>query len=67
MVDLMRMHYKLTWPDREKFMGYYDQSLGYPVASWWRYAVKYYEAKQKSKRALKQRIKNVFKGRSPEG
>jgi tRNA A-37 threonylcarbamoyl transferase component Bud32 len=63
MVDLMRMHYKLTWPDREKFMGYYDKHLGRPVAWWWRYAVKYYEGKQKSKRAVKGRIMRLIKGR----
>ncbi|MFK8066968.1 MAG: lipopolysaccharide kinase InaA family protein [Gammaproteobacteria bacterium] len=58
LIDLMRINYKLTWPGREEFMNYYHQALGKEL-KYWRYAVRFYEWKQKSKRAMKRGIKKL--------
>jgi len=53
LIDLMRICYKLSWPAREEFMGYYNRHLGYKVSAFWRCAVRYFIFKQQSKRFIK--------------
>ncbi len=58
LIDLMRINYKLTWPGREEFMNYYHQIQGKELV-YWRWAVRFYEWKQKSKRTMKKSIKKL--------
>jgi hypothetical protein len=52
-LDLMRICYKLDWPDRELFIQSYGRHWGRPFPSYWRWAVKYYDFKQGGKKSLK--------------
>jgi hypothetical protein len=52
-LDLMRICYKLDWPDRELFIQTYCRRLGHPLPAWWRWAVRYYEFKQGGKKSAK--------------
>jgi tRNA A-37 threonylcarbamoyl transferase component Bud32 len=56
LIDVMRIVYKLDWPDREKLVSYYAAAYGQPVSGW-RQAAKYYEFKQRSKKNLKSKLK----------
>jgi tRNA A-37 threonylcarbamoyl transferase component Bud32 len=58
LIDIMRILYKLKWPQRERFMIYY---LGQhrSVFRGWRTAVKYYVFKQQAKRRIKTWIGKV--------
>jgi len=58
LIDIMRILYKLSWPEREKFMTYY---LGQhrSVFRGWRTAVRYYVFKQQAKRKIKAWIRKV--------
>ena len=53
LIDLMRICYKLPWSRREQLMAFYHQHLGQDTASWWRWAIRYYILKQRSKRFIK--------------
>ena len=53
LLDLMRLCYKLDWPDRHLFMQYYFSEYGNPFAQGWQRALQYYDLKQKLKRKLK--------------
>jgi hypothetical protein len=52
-LDLMRICYKLDWPDRELFIQHYNKCWGQTFSPFWRLAVGYYDFKQKSKKYLK--------------
>ena len=56
LIDVMRIVYKLDWPDREKLVGYYEANHG-QLLKGWRQAAKYYEFKQRSKKKLKSKLK----------
>jgi len=56
LIDVMRIVYKLDWPDREKLVGYYEAKHG-KLLKGWRQAAKYYEFKQRSKKKLKSKLK----------
>ncbi len=58
LIDLMRICYILSWPNREKLIQYYNQRLGRPVAHWWRLPVHYYVFKIESKKWLRSHIKH---------
>ena len=55
--DLMRICYKLDWPDREALVDAYQANFPVPRPPWWRLALKSYDAKQ----IAKKRIKRPFK------
>lgn len=57
MIDIMRICFILSWPNRNKLINYYNQRLGREVAWWWKIAVRYYIFKIESKRELRK----VFK------
>ena len=59
-IDLMRICYKLEWPDRELFIGHYNRHYGGVVSRFWRWPIYFYEAKQ----TLKKKIKGKRKKRS---
>lgn len=56
-LDLIRICYKLDWPDRELLIQYYCKNWGRSLPSYWRLAVKYYDIKQGSKKYLKKKFK----------
>ncbi|APG28765.1 hypothetical protein A7E78_13555 [Syntrophotalea acetylenivorans] len=56
-LDLMRICYKLDWPDRELLIQCYSQHWGRSFSSYWRLAVKYYDIKQGGKKKLKGKLK----------
>lgn len=56
-LDLMRICYKLDWPDRELLIQCYSEHWGRSFSSYWRLAVKYYDIKQGSKKKLKGKFK----------
>ena len=58
LIDLMRICFKLPWSGREQLMAHYHDHLGNEVASWWRWAVRYYVFKQRSKRFIKGKFKS---------
>lgn len=53
MLDLIRIAYKLSWPDREHFVACYEEHLGKSLSPLWRVPFFYYDSKQKLKKALK--------------
>lgn len=56
-LDLMRICYKLDWPDRELLIQCYCKNWGRSLPAYWRLAVKYYDIKQGSKKYLKGKLK----------
>ncbi len=58
LMDLMRICFKLSWSDRQQLINFYNAHLGSEVASWWRWAVRYYIFKQRSKRFIKGKFKS---------
>jgi serine/threonine protein kinase len=56
-LDLMRICYKLDWPDREFFIQCYSKCWGKTFSPFWRLAVRYYDFKQGSKKFLKGKLK----------
>ncbi len=56
-LDLIRICYKLDWPDRELLIQCYCKNWGQSLPSYWRLAVKYYDIKQGSKKYLKGKLK----------
>ena len=56
-LDLMRICYKLDWPDRELFIQYYSKRWGKTFSSYWRLALGYYDFKQGTKKYLKRKLK----------
>lgn len=56
LIDIMRIVYKLDWPDRERLVSYYVKAYGKEVKGW-RQAAKYYEFKQRSKKNIKGKLK----------
>ena len=58
LIDLMRICFKLPRSEREKLIGFYNAHLGGEVASWWRWAVRYYIFKHRSKRFIKGKFKS---------
>ncbi|MFW5450886.1 MAG: lipopolysaccharide kinase InaA family protein [Methylophagaceae bacterium] len=57
LLDLMRLCYKLDWPNRELFMQYYFDALGKTFSSDWKKPLKYYDWKHKTKRKIKRFLK----------
>jgi tRNA A-37 threonylcarbamoyl transferase component Bud32 len=55
--DLMRICYKLDWPDRELFIQHYSKHWGKSFLPYWRLAVSYYDFKQGSKKYLKAKFR----------
>lgn len=55
MLDLIRIAYKLTWPDRELFIDVYEQHLGKSLSPLWRIPFHYYDNKQRFKKWLKRK------------
>jgi tRNA A-37 threonylcarbamoyl transferase component Bud32 len=60
-LDLMRICYKLSWPNRERLMKCYAQQWGQALPSYWRIMVGYYDVKQGGKKSLKQKLKGKKK------
>jgi tRNA A-37 threonylcarbamoyl transferase component Bud32 len=60
-LDLMRICYKLSWPNRERLMRCYEQQWGQRFLPYWRVMVGYYDVKQGGKKSLKQRLKGKKK------
>ena len=58
-LDLMRICYKLDWPDRELLIQCYCKHWGRSFSSYWRLAVKYYDLKQGSKKYLKGKLQKT--------
>ncbi|MFO7831801.1 MAG: lipopolysaccharide kinase InaA family protein [Desulfuromonadaceae bacterium] len=56
-LDLMRICYKLSWPNRERLMKCYENNWGKHFHPYWRLMVGYYDVKQGGKKSLKQKIK----------
>ena len=56
-LDLIRICYKLDWSDRELLIRSYCKNWGRSLPSYWRFAVKYYDIKQGSKKTLKAKFK----------
>ena len=52
-LDLMRICYKLDWPDRELFIQSYIKRWGHAFPPFWRLALRYYDFKQGSKKYIK--------------
>jgi len=57
MLDLIRIAYKLSWPDRYRFIDYYESHLGKALSPLWRLPFVYYDSKQALKKTLKGRKK----------
>lgn len=51
--DLMRICYKLSWPDRQAFVKCYESHMGRSFSGLWTVPFHYYDYKQKFKKALK--------------
>jgi len=52
-LDLMRICYKLDWPDRHLFIQSYNKCWGNEFLPYWRLALSYYDCKQGGKKYLK--------------
>lgn len=63
LIDLMRICYKLDWPNREIFMQAYFDEFGKAFGPGWRKPLEYYEWKQKTKRKIKQALKRIRRKR----
>jgi Lipopolysaccharide kinase (Kdo/WaaP) family len=55
MLDLIRIAYKLDWPDRYRFIDRYEAHLGKSLSPLWRIPFVYYDSKQRLKKALKRK------------
>lgn len=53
MLDLIRIAYKLDWPDRYRFIQHYEGHLGKSLSPLWRIPFIYYDSKQRLKKAIK--------------
>lgn len=53
LLDLMRICYKLDWPNRHLFVQCYNEHWGRSLPSYWRLALGYYDVKQGTKKNLK--------------
>jgi hypothetical protein len=53
LLDLIRICYKLDWPDREQFVRRYESHLGKALTPLWRLPFHYYDTKQTLKKTLK--------------
>lgn len=51
--DLMRICYKLDWPDRQAFIGAYESHNGSSLGRFWKLPFRYYDFKQAFKKSLK--------------
>ena len=60
--DLMRICYKLNWPDRELFIAQYAQHMGKPFSPLWRLPMRYYDLKQGLKKAIRGKRKKRSRG-----
>ncbi|MFN2257906.1 MAG: lipopolysaccharide kinase InaA family protein [Desulfuromonadaceae bacterium] len=60
-LDLMRICYKLSWPNRERLMACYEEQWGEKFRPYWRLMVGYYDVKQGGKKSLKARLKKKRK------
>jgi hypothetical protein len=54
--DLMRICYKLDWPDRELFIQYYSKCWRNTFLPYWRLALGYYDLKQGTKKYIKRKF-----------
>ena len=52
-VDIKRICYKLSWPDRKTFVTQYQQAIPRKSIKYWRSAIYSYELKQTAKKRLK--------------
>lgn len=57
LLDLMRICYKLDWPNRNLFVQSYNRHWGRSLPSYWRLALGYYDLKQGTKKNLKARFR----------
>lgn len=57
LLDLMRICYKLDWPNRELFIQYYNERWGSTLPRYWRLALSYYDFKQGTKKYVKAKLK----------
>ncbi len=55
--DLMRICYKLNWPDRQAFVICYESRMGRSFSGLWTVPFHYYDYKQRFKKALKRKRK----------
>jgi hypothetical protein len=53
--DLIRIGYKLDWPDRARFVDCYEAHLGKALSPLWRIPFHYYDLKQGLKKSLRGR------------
>ena len=60
LLDLMRCCYKLNWPNRELFMGYYFEAYGRKFSHRWKTSLSYYDWKLKTKKKLKRALKSKW-------
>ncbi len=51
--DLMRICYKLDWPDRQQFISCYESHFGAEFGNHWRLPFHYYDFKQSLKKSIK--------------
>ena len=61
LLDLMRLCYKLDWPNRELFMQHYFDAYGKPFLSNWKAPLKYYDWKHKTKGKIKRSLKRLIR------
>ncbi len=59
LLDLIRIAYKLDWPDRESFINCYEVRMGRPLPATWRIPFHYYDNKQRLKKGVKARLKKL--------
>ncbi|MEM9621413.1 MAG: lipopolysaccharide kinase InaA family protein [Pseudomonadota bacterium] len=65
-VDIKRICYKLSWPDRKTFVTHYQQAIPRKSIKYWRTAIYSYELKQKSKKWLKGLFRRKNKTQKPQ-
>jgi hypothetical protein len=66
LLDLIRIAYKLDWPDRYRFIDFYEKHLGKPLSPFWRVPFIYYDSKQWLKKAIKGKKRKRTKTGNPE-
>jgi hypothetical protein len=57
-LDLVRICYKLDWPDRELFIESYNKRWTGRIPDFWRVAVRYYDFKQGTKKFFKRKARS---------
>ena len=62
LLDLMRICYKLSWPNRKFFIQCYHHHWHRKLPWYWRLAVGYYDVKQGTKKYVKRQLKRKKQG-----